>query len=265
LKTTADLLKSKILSTFLLGCLFAICTCGWAQDRNDFQRFGVWLKEDPVSIFSNINTRQLAIYGTAGLTVAYLTAFDESSSSSFQRNYSESRFLAFSNTFGSKKVILPAAAALFGSSLLTNNTRFQDAAFTSLQSVLMTSLTVGAGKFLFARERPFENDGAYDFDFVSMGQTSFPSGHTAKAFAFVTPWVMYYPNAFTYTLLAIPAGTAVARVARGKHWLSDVAAGAAIGFSMGYYLSRRHLGKENIQITPSFGETHAALSVNIRF
>lgn len=216
-------------------------------------------------MFSNVKARHLAVYGTAGMTIAYLTAFDESSSSNFQRNYADSRFLAFSNTFGNKKVILPAAAALLGSSMLTKNTRFQDAAFTSLQSVIMTSLTVGAGKFLFARDRPYKNDGAYDFDFVSMGQTSFPSGHTARAFAFVTPWVMYYPNAFTYTLLAIPAGTAVARIAEGKHWLSDVAAGAAIGFSMGYYLSQRHLGTQNFQITPSFGENRAALSINFRF
>lgn len=258
-------MKSLVLSAFLLACLFAFCNCGWAQDRNNFQRFGTWLKEDPVSMFSNVDARHLAVYGTAGMTIAYLTAFDESSSSSFQRNYSDSRVLAFTNTFGSKMVILPASAALFGSSLMTKNTRFQDAAFTSLQSVLMTSMAVGAGKFLFARERPFKNDGAYDFDFVSTGQTSFPSGHTARAFAFVTPWVMYYPNAFTYTLLAIPAGTAIARIAEGKHWLSDVAAGAAIGFSMGYYLSQRHLGHQNIQISPSFGKSHAALSVNIRF
>lgn len=241
------------------------CHCVWAQDQNNFQRFGTWLKEDPVSMFKNVNTRHLAAYGTVGLSIAYLSAFDEPSSGSFQRKYSDSRFLAFSNTFGSKMVILPASAALFGSSLLTKSTRFQDAAFTSLQSVLMTSLTVGAGKFLFARDRPYKNDGAYDFDFVSAGQTSFPSGHTARAFAFITPWVMYYPNTFTYALLALPAGTAIARIAEGKHWLSDVAAGAAIGFSMGYYLSKRHLGTQDIQVIPAFGKNLAAISITLQF
>lgn len=258
-------MKHLILSAFLGFFLLINCSCGWAQDQNDFNRFGNWLKEDPVSLFDNLGTRHIAAYATAGATIAFLTAYDEPTSHTFQRNYSDSHFLAFSNTFGSQKVILPASVALFGSSLLTNNSRFQDAAFTSLQSVLMTAVTVGAGKFLFARDRPFKNDGPYDFDFMTSGQTSFPSGHTSRAFAFVTPWIMYYPNPLTYSLLVIPAGTAVARIAEGKHWLSDVAAGAAIGFSMGYYLSRRHLGKENIQITPSFGETHAALSVSFKF
>ncbi|MGK7370447.1 MAG: phosphatase PAP2 family protein [Candidatus Halalkalibacterium sp. M3_1C_030] len=236
-----------------------------AQSQSDFSRFAKWAKEDPVAMFRNVGVKQFIGIGTAGATVAYLTAFDESNSRSFQHHYSESRFLHIANEFGNKKLILPASAALFGSSLLTANTKFQDAAFTSLQSVLMTSLTVGAGKFLFARERPYKNDGAYDFDFVSAGQTSFPSGHTARAFSFITPWIMYYPGPLTYSLFALPAGTAIARIAKGKHWMSDVAAGAAIGFSMGYYLSKRHLGTEDIQVTPTFGSSIAALSINFQF
>ena len=252
-------------STLLLGCLFVFCTSSTAQNQNDFQRFGRWLTEDPISIFKDAGMKQIAGIGTAGLSLAYLTTFDVSTSQNFRDHYSDSRFLSISNTLGSKRVILPTSAALFGSSLLTKNKKFQDAAFTSLQSVLMTSLAVGAGKFLFARDRPHKNDGAYDFDFVSTGQTSFPSGHTARAFSFITPWIMYYPSPFTYSLLALPAGTAIARVAKGKHWLTDVAAGAAIGFSMGYYLSQRHLGTQDIQVTPSLGKNHAAISINFKF
>lgn len=258
-------LKHITKAALLLGCLLVFCTNGLAQSQQDFHRFGKWVIDDPISIFRDAGVNQLIGIGTAGITMVSLSAFDESTSQSFQEHYGNSRFLGISNTFGSKKVILPASAALFGSSLLTKNRKFQDAAFTSLQSVLMTSLTVGAGKFLFARDRPYKNDGAYDFDFVSAGQTSFPSGHTARAFSFVTPWVMYYPSPYTYALFALPAGTAIARIAEGKHWLSDVAAGAAIGFSMGYYLSKKHIGTQDIQVTPSFGTNLAAISINFKF
>lgn len=238
-----------------------------AQGEDSFKRFGRWIIDDPVSLLQNVGPEELLGLGTAGVTLVSLSVFDEPSSRRFQQSYSNSRALDIANMFGSKVIVLPASAALFGSSLLTNSSRFQDAAFTSLQSIIMTSLTVGAGKFLFSRERPGEYDGAYDFDFVSLGGTSFPSGHTARAFSFVTPWVMYYPNAFTYTLLAIPAGTAIARIAKGKHWLTDVTAGAAIGFSMGYYLSKKHIGAtgNNVAFTPVLGSDFASMSVNVRF
>ncbi len=258
-------MKTSYRFTFLLVFLYLLCPICAAQNQTDFSRFTTWAKEDPISIFRNINVKQAIGVGTAGLTFAALSAYDEPTSRGMQEHYRRSRFLNITNEFGNKMLILPASAALFGSSLLTRNTKFQDAAFTSLQSVLMTSLTVGAGKFLFARERPYMNEGAYDFDFVSMGQTSFPSGHTARAFSFITPWIMYYPSPLTYSLFAIPAGTAIARVAKGKHWLSDVAAGAVIGFSMGYYLSKRHLGTGDLQVTPTFGKNLAALSINFEF
>lgn len=264
-KYWAYILKHFFKPVLVLWCLAVLHTDGLAQKQNDFKRFGNWIKDDPVAMFKDAGLKQIVGIGTAGISIAYLSVFDESTSSGFQHHYGDSRVLGIANAFGSKRLALPASVALFGSSLLTNNTKFQDAAFTSLQSILMTSLTVGAGKFLFARERPYQNDGAYDFDFVSMGQTSFPSGHTARAFSFVTPWVMYYPGPLTYALFALPAGTAIARIAEGKHWLSDVAAGAAIGFSMGYYLSKRHLGTQDIQVTPSFGKNMAALSINFEF
>lgn len=260
-------MKNLLNVSILFGWLLVFHTDASAQNTSGFGRFGEWIKDDPISLFRNVGPEQLIGIGTAGITIASLSVFDEPSSRRFQQNYARSDFLNFANGFGNKRIILPATAVLFGSSLLTGNTKFQDAAFTSLESVIMTSLTVGTGKFLFARSRPGEDDGAYDFDFISPGETSFPSGHTARAFAFITPWVMYYPNAFTYSLLVIPAGTAVARIAKGKHWMSDVAAGAAIGFSMGYHLSKKHLsaGNEHLRVTPVFGSNFASMSVNVKF
>jgi membrane-associated phospholipid phosphatase len=132
---------------------------------------------------------------------------------------------------------------------------------------MMTKLTVNAGKFLFARERPLQSEGPYNVNFAETGATSFPSGHTATAFALVTPWVIYYPGPITYSLMAIPVGTAVARIAKGRHWLTDVTAGAAIGFSIGHYLAEKHLDfqSDKIQVYPSATQNSVSLSVNFRF
>lgn len=147
-------------------------------------------------------------------------------------------FLSVTNEFGSSRLV-PATAGLFAVSLLTDDAHFQDAAFTSMQSLAYTTAAVYAVKYAVGRMRPEVGSGAQSFDAFS-GNTSFPSGHTAAAFAVVTPWVMYYPNPLTYGLFAVSAGTAVARIAKDRHWPTDVLTGAAVGFFTARYLSARH-------------------------
>lgn len=216
---------------------------------------------------SNVQQKQLLTAAAFGAGISVISLSDANISSSMQQNYAHSPILDFTNRWGAWKTVAPISAGIFGTSLLTNNTKFQDAAFTSLQSLLMTKVTVNAGKFLFARQRPTHNEGPFDMEFAELGATSFPSGHTATAFAFVTPWVIYYPGPVTYSLMAIPVGTAIARVAKGRHWLSDVTAGAAIGFSMAYHLSKKHLKiqSDRVEIMPIASRNSVALSVNLSF
>lgn len=64
---------------------------------------------------------------------------------------------------------------------------------------------------------------------------SFPSGHTSIAFAFATAYWLSRkdlygkPGALGWTALAVATGVGVSRVAAGKHFPSDVVAGAALG------------------------------------
>lgn len=216
---------------------------------------------------SDFGPQQFLTVASFGAGVSIVSLGDVSTSRNLQQNYAHSDLLNFTSKWGDWKIAAPVSAGIFATSLLTNNTKFQDAAFTSLQALVMTNVAVNTGKFIFGRERPGENEGSHDFDFMEGGGTSFPSGHTATAFALVTPWVVYYPGPVTYTLMAIPVGTAIARVAKGKHWLSDVAAGAGIGVAMGYYLSKKHLSlqSDNIQFMPSAGRDSFSLTVNFSF
>ncbi|MDZ7659320.1 phosphatase PAP2 family protein [Fodinibius sp.] len=257
--------KQIVISFIALLVLLVGVKCAYCQQDN--KRFLRWLKDDPVNMVSNIQGDQVLTMASFGMGIAAMSASDANISGSMRRYYSDSSVLDFTNRWGAWETVVPISAGIFGTSLLTKNTKFQDAAFTSLQSLIMTNLTVNAGKFLFARERPIHNEGPFDMEFAELGATSFPSGHTATAFAFLTPWVIYYPGPITYSLMAIPVGTAIARVAKGRHWLSDVTAGAAIGFSMAYYLSKRHLNiqSERVKIMPVASRNSVALSVNLSF
>lgn len=137
--------------------------------------------------------------------------------------------------------------AVAGGSLLTDNVKLQDAAWTSLQTLVYAGILGYTLKAIFGRERPEWSDDPYDFfkrsgmiPFLPEGNSSFPSGHAIAAFGILTPWVLYYPNILTYGLYVLPVGTGISRVALGKHWATDIVVGAVIGVAMGRWLTHRH-------------------------
>lgn len=136
-------------------------------------------------------------------------------------------------------------------------------------------MTVGGLKFLFSRSRPIDEEGVRDFDMLGSTHTSFPSEHTSTAFAMVTPWVMYYDHPLTYSLYIISVGVGIARIAKCKHWLSDVAAGALIGTYWGYYLSKNHQSnkethlnsdkRNKVDISPFYLGSGGGVVINLQF
>ncbi len=64
-------------------------------------------------------------------------------------------------------------------------------------------------------------------------QFSFPSGHSITAFAVATPMFLHYPSLLA-GLVFCAMSVAVSRVMLGLHFLSDVLAGCAVGFGLGY-------------------------------
>ena len=124
----------------------------------------------------------------------------------------------------------------------------------SAASVRVAGATLGAAglclglKVVVGRARPDDAPGDPD-DFRPFGRldASFPSGHTSVAFAAAAaldaesragwvPWIAY------------PAAAAVgwARVSENHHWLTDVAAGAALGYWTGRKLDQIERGQVRI-------------------
>lgn len=145
-------------------------------------------------MFADIKQSQIYSMVSVGIGVTAISLGDQPSSRYFQQQYSQSDLFHFANRWGEWKIAGAASAGIFATSLITNDKKFQDAAFTTFQTLLMTKITVNTAKFIFGRVRPYHQDGPYDFDPVQMEGTSFPSGHTATAFALVTPWVIYLPG-----------------------------------------------------------------------
>jgi len=131
-------------------------------------------------------------------------------------------------------------------------------------SYLMMSATVLGLKSITKIERP---DGS--------SKNSFPSGHTATAFAGAEfLWQEYKDKSIWYGVAgyAIATGTGLFRMYNNRHWLTDVVAGAGIGilstkvaYLLNPYLTKKIFGekesKSNTMFAPSYDGKNIGISL----
>ena len=85
-------------------------------------------------------------------------------------------------------------------------------------------------KYLVDRERPYDKYPDRVHAYSHEGSPSFPSGHTATAFALATSLSVKYPKWYVIAPSAFWAcSVGFSRMNEGVHYPSDVAAGAVIG------------------------------------
>lgn len=108
-------------------------------------------------------------------------------------------------------------------------------------------------------------------------RNSFPSGHTATAFAGAELVRMEYGNWIGAGAYAVATGVAFLRLYNGRHWLNDVIAGAGIGIlsaRIGYWLLPLYRKwfkwdsssrKDALVITPGYNFAYHAVSVGLSY
>lgn len=226
--------------------LIALCLIGRQEaaaqlsSRSDPLRFARYVRDDFAAAGPAFLTASPFLVAGVSSAVVATSRYDVRLQDSAER-YRERELIRVVNEFGDVRTVRPFTVLVFAGSLMQSDERFQDAAFTSFEAVVMSNLATGALKAVFGRARPYQELGAGRFEPFS-GNTSFPSGHATTVFAFLTPWIVYYPGPVTYAAAGVAGTTALARLSLRFHWPSDVVAGAAIGSMTGIWLSRRHLG-----------------------
>jgi membrane-associated phospholipid phosphatase len=112
-----------------------------------------------------------------------------------------------------------------------------------LQAATYTVVTTEISKLAFGRERPNETDDASQW---FKGSDSFPSMHSGAAFAIGTVFAESGNDDYRWLRRVVGYGvagyTAYARVDHNAHWMSDVLAGAALGYSTAKFTLRRREG-----------------------
>ena len=175
---------------------------------------------------------------------------------------------------------LPFLEALFASG---HEPGSSDLALRKVAIDAETLLTVGIAVLslqrITARERPYVLACASDSsppECSGGGRfTSFPSGHTAMAFAVVAlecfhrdelgpGWAPACPLAVTAATV-----TGVLRIASDRHWATDVLAGAVLGLGIGYTVPAMHLAfgsrEAPLVIAPAISPSYLGASIAGRF
>jgi len=134
------------------------------------------------------------------------------------------------STSANRSVLWFAIAALIA---IFGGHRARRAAFRGVVSIAITSTLVNLPlKYLARRNRPPTRRGDRPLPVSLPGSFSFPSGHSASAFAFATGVALEEPRLLG-PILPLAAGVAYSRVHLRVHYPFDVLAGATIGAAMG--------------------------------
>jgi hypothetical protein len=154
------------------------------------------------------------------------------------------------------KMMPVALAGAAAGAVAFGDARMQNMGLISLESIAgAAALSIGT-KRIVGRARPNEELGPWTRT-ADKSNASFPSNHSAVAFAAVAPFAQEYDAPWLYGLAAV---SSVGRAASRQHWVSDVVGGGVIGYAVGSWLwkAQRSDSKSQFAITPGPKEVSMA-------
>lgn len=141
---------------------------------------------------------------------------------------------------GQPEVYLTTSLSLLAAGLLAEDSRLAKAGGRAAASLALTAAIELSLKVALGRARPDSGLGAFHFAPFSVRARSLPSGHSALAFTLATSLAgEVRPVWARVGLYGLATATALSRVNDDRHWVSDIAAGALIGFTSAQFVSGR--------------------------
>ncbi len=218
----------------------------------------------PVSELSR--SKMLIALGITGVIIA----FDEQIMDFVQdRKGDTTAMLAeFGDHMGSD-YLAPLVIGTYALGFIFKDTKMKETAIEAVESALLGQIVVETVKSLSHRARPNDDLGAYAFDGPSWGSdnTSFVSGHSAGAWSVATIYAKKYSDSKIIPAVAYSIATLVSlsRVHDNKHWFSDAALGALVGYTSAIvvynYNDKRR--KRNISASVEMREGYGGFKISI--
>lgn len=148
------------------------------------------------------------------------------------------------STAGGGTAMVPLVGALFVAGRFSPQGRFRAANYDFAQALIVNGAYSGLLKYTVGRERPDGRD-----------HLSFPSGHTSAAFSLAAVADHHYGWKVGLPAYVLASGIGLSRIESNRHHLSDVLAGATLGFVVGRTVARldgeRPASKRVVSVGPA--------------
>ncbi len=154
----------------------------------------------------------------------------------------------------------PAVGVLFVAGRFSHRARFRAATYDWLDAYLVTAGYTALLKEVARRTRPNGQD-----------EMSFPSGHASNAFALAAVAAHHFGWKVGVPAYCAAGAVALSRMQQNAHYLSDVTAGAALGYIIGRTVvhvngqAPRPPTLARIDVSPVLGRRTRALVVRVSF
>lgn len=156
------------------------------------------------------------------------------------------------HTYGAFSAQALIGVGLYTGGRLAKKGRLAQTGADIIRAQILSQAYVQAIKFTVQRERP---DGS--------NSVSFPSGHSASAFATATVLQRHYGWKVGVPAAVLAAYVATARVHDNKHYLSDVVFGAAMGIAAQRTVTL-HSRRYDMAMVPAAGPGYASVTMTLR-
>jgi membrane-associated phospholipid phosphatase len=259
------LLLSRLISSVFSCFLFLFVSFGQPDSTtngsdNLLDNDGGKIINDAAAIFGAPlrfnNADWLTTAAVVGGTVLLFTV-DESGRKLALRNNTQfgENLSRIGKEYGREIYGLSAAGGLYLGGLVFKHEGARTTGVMLFESVAMAGVVNMALKTIIGRRRPYTGEGAMSFRGMqfSLDNTSLPSGHSTVAFSVSSVLANRIDNVYASVgLYSLATLTALSRVYNDYHWISDTFLGAAIGTSVGLYVSRDRdeLSHARLQLIP---------------
>ena len=168
-----------------------------------------------------------------------LIATDQKTGDLLPNTPDQARWSGRVSQLGAWYTLAGVSGATFLTGQFAGNGHARETGWLALESLGHAQAAVFAIKQMANRARPLDGDQNGGF---WKGGTSFPSGHSASAFAVATVFAYEYRDHIAVPIAAYSVASlvAVSRIGAQRHWLSDIFAGGSMGFMIGRNTYRRH-------------------------
>ncbi len=216
------------------------------------------LKEFPSALLHSFaglldsdNVNGPTVIGTWAAGAAILA--DESIKNYFESPRRAKAVGEIGDVLGNGFFLAGVTGALVAASYTGENQKLRAMSFSLAEGFVMSEIIVHSVKAATKRDRP-----------SGQNQQSFPSGHTSATFTYATVISHYYGVRAGIPAFAVASLVGFSRIEKNKHHLSDVIAGATLGYLIGRTVVKvtdRRATRKSMTVTPLMGQETTGVSV----